>query len=433
MAKEEKLKALYVETDPVMARAVELYIQGFSRKAIEFKSVASAEQAFALEDDAWDVLLVELASRSDPKGDVVHKIKEKMGHIPVVNLGEREDSLITVGTATTLDDFLPRITVSSASLLRSIRNLIGRAQLEGKVERLRHEMAEASRADSLTGLWNRSHLTERLAEEFMAWQRYGTPMTLGLFELRALDRINETYGFEVVDEVLRACGGLIAKTKRGCDLAGRFGDGQFAVLFTNTPLAPSLIGVNRIKEAIEHELFMGKHSMNFTVETNVAVIEMCEDHPRLDSLLTAAGQALRRAAQKGPGHIELNSPTVESQGARVLIVDDHASILNLCCDIFQRQGYRTTAAHTGAEALRALEGDPFNLYVIDLRLPDMEGDDLIARISEKHAGAPPLIVITGRVFYDEDHLRSLGVRHIVKKPFSPESIAALGGELTAAA
>lgn len=424
MTKTEAVRILFIETDAATRRSVELYLQGFSPREISVKTLSSSSEALSLLGENWDAVLVHGDRNNPQKTELFEQAKRRLGGIPIVDLGESANELITSGAGTQLEEVLPRVNVGLAPILRSVSHLIERRNLERIVENLQSNLSEASHTDPLTGLWNHQYMAERMAEEFMSWQRYRYPLSICLFEIKGLDHINDTYGFEVADEVMRQSGKLIRETKRNTDFAGRSSTEAFSMIFPKTPTASALVGIERIRDAIRRTLFHGKASENFTVEACFGVAQLSEGHQQISELRAAARGALRRAQSHGGSQIEVAYPgTVKApKGPRVLVVDDHTASLDLCCDVFQEKGYLATAARSGREAFRAMEEQTFDLYVLDLRLPDIDGRDLVKRISAQCAQKPRIVVVTGESDTNLSELRSLGVSNMLRKPFSGEAI-----------
>jgi two-component system, OmpR family, alkaline phosphatase synthesis response regulator PhoP len=65
--------------------------------------------------------------------------------------------------------------------------------------------------------------------------------------------------------------------------------------------------------------------------------------------------------------------------ARILIVDDDISILKGFRSILEREGYSVETAETGKEATEKIENEKFNVYLVDVRLPDMDGTELLLK------------------------------------------------------
>jgi DNA-binding NtrC family response regulator len=78
----------------------------------------------------------------------------------------------------------------------------------------------------------------------------------------------------------------------------------------------------------------------------------------------------------------------------ILFVDDHEVLARLSCEIIEMQGYRAVSASSGAEALKKLEEEHFDLLVTDFRMDGMNGMDLARKVHEKNPDLP-VIIVTG--------------------------------------
>src|SRR5213080_1597360 len=80
--------------------------------------------------------------------------------------------------------------------------------------------------------------------------------------------------------------------------------------------------------------------------------------------------------------------------AKILVVDDEAAILRLLKEALTQWGYQVTSASSGAEALQALRGDMFDAVITDIRMPDMNGLELLKEI-KRHDESVEVVVMTG--------------------------------------
>ena len=78
---------------------------------------------------------------------------------------------------------------------------------------------------------------------------------------------------------------------------------------------------------------------------------------------------------------------------RILIVDDDASILRGFKSILEKEGYNVETTETGKDALKKIEKAKFSVYLVDVRLPDMEGTELLLKIPKNPKTVK--IIITG--------------------------------------
>jgi DNA-binding NtrC family response regulator len=102
----------------------------------------------------------------------------------------------------------------------------------------------------------------------------------------------------------------------------------------------------------------------------------------------------------------------------ILIIDDDTSLLRVFTKIFLRNGYDVTVAAKGSEAIKKLHGAPFDVALIDFRLPDMEGTELFPFI-QKASPKTIKIMLTGNA----STLKCAdGADALIGKPISPEKL-----------
>lgn len=121
-------------------------------------------------------------------------------------------------------------------------------------------------------------------------------------------------------------------------------------------------------------------------------------------------------------------PPLPGAGGRALVVDDHPVNRLVARGYLERMGYRVTEAATGQAALAAAEAATFDAILVDLGLPDMGGDEVVARLARKGAR---IAILTADLVRDDTLTRDrFGVDRILTKPISPRMLA---GFLTDAA
>src|SRR5438309_10940030 len=107
--------------------------------------------------------------------------------------------------------------------------------------------------------------------------------------------------------------------------------------------------------------------------------------------------------------------------AKILIVDDEQSIRSTLAKILEDEGHRTALCDSGEEALAQFARDEFDLIVLDLWLPGVDGMTVLERL--RSAGAPPVIVISGHGNIDTAvRATRLGAYDFLEKPLSLERV-----------
>ena len=109
----------------------------------------------------------------------------------------------------------------------------------------------------------------------------------------------------------------------------------------------------------------------------------------------------------------------------ILIVEDDADINALLAKIVAREGFGCVQAYSGTEALLQMERATFDLVLLDMMLPGMDGAALMARMRDELASRVPVIVVSAKAgSADKVGMLAAGADDYVTKPFDPDEVAA---------
>lgn len=109
---------------------------------------------------------------------------------------------------------------------------------------------------------------------------------------------------------------------------------------------------------------------------------------------------------------------------RILVVEDDPDINALLARIAAREGFEAVSAFSGTEALLRMERAPFDLVLLDMMLPGMDGPAIIGRMREAGARTPVVVVSAKAGASDKVAALKLGADDYVTKPFDPDEVAA---------
>ncbi|MEN9325346.1 MAG: hypothetical protein RL414_1100 [Actinomycetota bacterium] len=109
-------------------------------------------------------------------------------------------------------------------------------------------------------------------------------------------------------------------------------------------------------------------------------------------------------------------------GAKILVVDDEAGIRNLIKDALSLSGYEVTSAADGLEALALLRKSMWNLILLDINLPHIDGFTLLEKINEMGISTPVLLLSARGESVDVTRGLKLGADDYVTKPFGLEEL-----------
>lgn len=115
------------------------------------------------------------------------------------------------------------------------------------------ELARLGRTDGLTGLYNRRAWEELLSAEYKRSDRTGMKSVLVMFDIDHFKRVNDTYGHQAGDEVIRRVAETLHEVKREADIAGRYGGEEFGVILVDTDIVGGTRFAERLREAIERK------------------------------------------------------------------------------------------------------------------------------------------------------------------------------------
>lgn len=154
---------------------------------------------------------------------------------------------------------------------------------------------EAAFTDHLSGLPNRRRLERQLEQEITRTVRYGHPFSLLMFDIDNFKKVNDTFGHDAGDEVIRVLAKTFQAGIRGIDLAARIGGEEFAIILTETPIERALEVAERLRDAVKSLSIPTVGSV--TVSAGVAEAPSFAQTAR--ELLACADVALYTAKEQG--------------------------------------------------------------------------------------------------------------------------------------
>lgn len=183
------------------------------------------------------------------------------------------------------------------------------------------ELSEVSSRDSLTGLYNRSFVVEKLDSELNRAVRHGSPMSLLMLDVDHFKRVNDTFGHAAGDQVLIAIGKLLRDSCRVYDVPGRYGGEEFCIVLPETRLGNTSVVAERIRSRLEKtELECGGAPFRVTVSIGIAGIDSSQDVNEVSpsALIDRADRALYTAKHRGRNRIEHWNEALLSEAAGAL-------------------------------------------------------------------------------------------------------------------
>lgn len=233
---------------------------------------------------------------------------ERTRNLPILMLGEFEDRVrILRGLEIGAHDFLIR-PVDRNELLARVRTQIRRKRFAAHLRDSLHSSLEMAVMDTLTGLHNRRYLDSRLNVLFRESVLRARSLSLLVLDIDRFKSVNDTYGHEAGDEVLKEFADRVRACTRGIDLVARLGGEEIVVVLPDTTLDAGGAVAERIRQRIEAEPFAvsaGARRLPVTVSIGVASRRAGDTGPA--DVMKRADDGLYRAKEAGRNRVIANA------------------------------------------------------------------------------------------------------------------------------
>lgn len=161
--------------------------------------------------------------------------------------------------------------------------------------------------DPLTGVSNRRSFMEQAEREAAVARRHGTPLCLAVVDVDHFKTVNDTYGHQTGDEVLKMLAECCLGVMRSGDLVGRIGGEEFALLLPRTGAVEAREAVERLLDMVRHQSVSAPDGTPVRI-TFSAGIAQGDRHASVESILREADQILYRAKQAGRNRVLVSVP-----------------------------------------------------------------------------------------------------------------------------
>ena len=297
---------------------LEWLVAVLQREGFEVRSAANGKEAILkVRTDAPDLVLLDMILPDMDGLEVLRLIKARPDDqfIPVIILSVKSDldSKVT-GLRIGADDFLAK-PFAEAEILARCAAMLRIKSLQDQLRSTQAKLEEQSVTDGLTGLKNRRFFDDRLGEEFRRAQRYSDPVSLIMVDLDHFKQVNDRYGHQVGDLVLREAAACIRASIRDPDICARYGGEEFAVVLPKTHLTGALAVAERIWRELGAKVY---HQVSTTsgVATDLRVTASvglaffpAKDINSPETLVKFADDALYQAKRSGRNTICLYQAT----------------------------------------------------------------------------------------------------------------------------
>ncbi len=296
-------RILLIEDRPAAAERLATALSAFHSVEIE----PDPQQALirAAEGD-FESVLVSLDLQSYDGLRLCSQLRslERTRSISVLLLGEAEDrARILRGLEIGAHDFLVR-PVDRNELLARVRTQVRRKRFTERLRDSVQSSMEMAVMDQLTGLHNRRYLDNRLTVMFDESALRARALSLLVLDVDRFKTVNDSWGHDAGDEVLREFADRVRACTRGIDLVARMGGEEIVVVLPETTQDAAFAVAERIRERVEAQPFaIHRNARSITVTVSVGVASRRAGDTSPAEMMKRADEALYRAKESGRNRV----------------------------------------------------------------------------------------------------------------------------------
>jgi len=228
--------------------------------------------------------------------------QQHYAHIILLTSNTDKEEVVE-GLAAGADDYLTK-PFHQGELRARVNVGLRVVELHRQVQAKNRQLEEMALTDPLTGLSNRRAIDIWVTRQLSAAARHDFPIWVAICDLDHFKKVNDTYGHEAGDTVLKAFAQILKSNTRQSNICGRQGGEEFLEIITHVERDNSVIAFERIRKQMETQKFTF-NNQTFSVTTSIGIAGFRgAKPPSFADLLAQADEALYKAKHKGRNRIE---------------------------------------------------------------------------------------------------------------------------------
>lgn len=299
-------RVLIIDTDKRHAERVQGYLAEEHKVDI---LLDPADAVFQVSGAQYELALVSMSLNDFDPLRVASQIRtvDHSRNLPIILMADDGDKPRVVRALDLgVNDFISR-PIERNELKARVRTQIRRHRYAMELRQSVNNSIALAVTDDLTGLYNRRYFDRHLNILLGKAQEQERNLAVMILDIDHFKSVNDTYGHDVGDVVLKEFSARVKRNIRGVDLACRFGGEEFVVLMPDTDVSNAELVAERVRQAIGEKAFdiNAQRPLTVTVSVGVSFNETGADTP--ESLIKRADLALYRAKREGRNRVILDA------------------------------------------------------------------------------------------------------------------------------
>lgn len=292
----------HVQGKQIVAKLNELY-------TVEWADDPAEATNKAVEGN-YDVILIstQLSDADGLRLATQMRTQEAVRQVPMLVFIDEDDSHMMIKALELgINDYMT-IPVDKNEMIARVRTQIRRKRFQEALKSNYQRSISMAITDALTGLYNRHYLNTHLGNMVKQALKNGKHLALMIMDMDHFKSVNDTYGHDVGDMVLKQLAAIIMNASRSSELAARFGGEEFIILMPETDPQSAYGAGNRIREIVEKTPFK-INEMGDTIQRTISigVASLYPDGDSAESLLKRADEALYEAKHGGRNLVKVSA------------------------------------------------------------------------------------------------------------------------------
>jgi diguanylate cyclase (GGDEF)-like protein len=312
------MQVLLIDDDSVDREIVKRALKNNPDIGVIQEAKSAKEGLLALSQQKFDILLVDYRMPETDGIELIIELRSRadLNDTAIVMISTSEDENLAISCLQAgAQDFIPKDEISPARLKRAMVQAQTRFELERKLYDSFLQVRELAEKDTLTGLSNRYHFEDALKISIANNKRSKNIIALLLLDLDHFKNINDTYGHETGDKLLKYVVHRINQCLRDNELFARLGGDEFAILVTGLYVAhDATLIAKRIITALEIPIKIDGRDLQCGVSIGIALHPSNAD--TAESLTKYADIAMYRAKKQGRNQLCYFETSMQEQFSR---------------------------------------------------------------------------------------------------------------------